>query len=210
MEFERLGAVEPLTGRQAVLGHAQAVQAQLVPQPDGRRQRRRRGVAQIASDNGRRHAVGNQPPALKQQRSATQLLDDLHVVTDQQHRPPSLGDAVHGPQALLLEGGVAHGQYLVDQQNLRLEMGRDGKGQPHAHAAGVALHRRVDELIHLGEGDDLVEAAFDLGLAHAQDGAVEVDVLATSQFRVEAGADFQQAADAAVEDDPTARRRGDA
>ena len=44
----------------------------------------------------------------------------------------------------------------------RLEMRGDGERQPHVHAAGVALHRRVDELLDLGEGDDLVELAADL------------------------------------------------
>ncbi len=34
-----------------------------------------------------------------------------------------------------------------------------GEGEPHVHAAAVALHRRVEELLDLAEGDDLVEAA---------------------------------------------------
>ena len=58
----------------------------------------------------------------------------------------------------------------------------------------VALDRRIEELLHLGEGDDLVELALDLRRGHAKDGAVEIDVLPAGQFRVEAGADLQQAA----------------
>ena len=41
-------------------------------------------------------------------------------------------------------------------------MRRDREGQPHIHAAGIVLDRRVDERLDLGEGDDLVELARDL------------------------------------------------
>ena len=78
-------------------------------------------------------------------------------------------------------------------------MGGDGEGQAHVHAAGVALDRRVEKALDLGEGDDFVELAADLGAAHAEDGAVEEDVFAAGQLRMKAGADFEQAADAAVE-----------
>ena len=54
----------------------------------------------------------------------------------------------------------------------------------------------------LGELDDLVELAADLRRAHAEDGAVEEDVLAAGQLGVEAGADLEQRADAAADADP--------
>ena len=57
-------------------------------------------------------------------------------------------------------------------------MGGDRERQSQGHAARVALHRRVDELGHVGEVDDVVELPVDLLPAHPQDGAVEVDVLA--------------------------------
>ena len=72
---------------------------------------------------------------------------------------PLLRHVAHLAQAFLLERGVADGQHLVDQQDLGLEMGGDGEAEPHVHAAGVALDRRVEELLDLGEGDDLVELA---------------------------------------------------
>ena len=88
------------------------------------------------------------------------------------------GHVVHLAEALLLELGVAHRQHLVDDEDLRLEVGRHGEGQPHVHAARVALDRRVEEAADLAELDDLVELALDLRPRHAEDGAVEVDVLA--------------------------------
>ena len=83
-------------------------------------------------------------------------------------------------------------------------MGGHGKGQAHVHPAGVALDGGVDELLHTGEVDNFVEFLLHLVLAHAEDGAVEVDVLAPGQLGVEAGADLQQAADAAFDLDHAA------
>ena len=39
----------------------------------------------------------------------------------------------------------------------------NGESEADEHAAGVVLDRRIDELLELGEGDDRVELAHDLG-----------------------------------------------
>ena len=78
-------------------------------------------------------------------------------------------------------------------------MRRHREGQPHVHAARIALDRRVEEFLDLGEGDDLVELAADLGARHAEDGAVEIDVLAPGQLGMKAGADLEQAGDPAAQ-----------
>ena len=64
-------------------------------------------------------------------------------------------------------------------------------------------------LLDLGERDDLVELALDLRPLHAQDRAVEVDVLAAGQLRVEAGADLQQRRDPPAQHGPPVGRLGD-
>ena len=71
------------------------------------------------------------------------------------------------------------------------------------------LDGSVEELLDLGELDDLVELALDLCAPHPQDGAIQVDVLAAGQLRMKAGADLQQAADPAVQIDPAGGRLGD-
>ena len=68
-----------------------------------------------------------------------------------------------------------------------------GEGEAHVHAARVALHRRVQKAADLAELDDLVELALDLGPRHAEDGAVELDVLAAGELGMEAGAHLEQA-----------------
>ena len=71
-------------------------------------------------------------------------------------------------------------------------MRRDREGQPHVHAARIALHRRVEEGLDFGELHDAVELGLDLEAPHAEDGAVEEDILAAGQLRVEARADLEQ------------------
>ena len=53
--------------------------------------------------------------------------------------------------------------------------------------------------IDLGERDDRVELGEDLGAFHPEDGAIQQDVLAAGQLRVEPGADLEQRADAAAQ-----------
>jgi hypothetical protein len=54
-------------------------------------------------------------------------------------------DLAHSAEATLLEGLVTHGEDLVDQQDLGLEVGGDGKRKANVHAARVALDRDIDE-----------------------------------------------------------------
>src|SRR5262249_35458903 len=102
-------------------------------------------------------------------------------------------------QALLLERRVAHRQDLVDEQDLGVEVGGDGEGQPNIHAAGVALGGGVEEFLDLGESDDVVELAVDLAARHAANGAVEVDILPAGQLLVKARPDLEQADNAAAQ-----------
>ena len=80
-------------------------------------------------------------------------------MTHKQDRPAGFGHVPHFPQALFLEGGIAHRQHFVDQQDLRLQVGGDGKGQAHLHPGAVMLEGGIDELLDLGKGHDFVELA---------------------------------------------------
>ena len=125
----------------------------------------------------------------------------LEAVGHDDDRAPlvlELGELVH---ALVLEFHVAHGQDLVDEEDVRLHGDGHGESQAHVHARGVVLDGLVDEALDAGEVNDRIQLGVDLLLAHAQDRAVEVDVLAARQFGVEAGADLEHGGHAA--------RRGD-
>ena len=72
---------------------------------------------------------------------------------------PDCAEVLHAAEAAPLELRVADREHLVDEQDLGLEVRGDREREPHVHAARVALHRRVDELLDPGELDDLVEAS---------------------------------------------------
>src|SRR5205807_6188671 len=80
----------------------------------------------------------------------------------------------------------------------------------HVHPARVALHRGVDEPLDLGERDDLVELRLDLAPPHPEHRAVQVDVVAARELRVETGADLEQRADGAADARLAGGRHGDA
>ena len=61
------------------------------------------------------------------------------------------------------------------------------------------LYWRLEEFFDLGKGDDLVEFLADFFLRHAENGAVEKDVLPPSELRMEPGADLQQTRCATVD-----------
>ena len=76
--------------------------------------------------------------------------------------PLELGELV---EALVGEAFVADGEHFVDEQDVGIDVDRDGEAEAHVHAGRVGLHRRIDEVLHLGELDDLVEPLRDLALA---------------------------------------------
>ena len=98
-------------------------------------------------------------------------------------------------QALRLERGVPHGENLVDEEDVGVGVGRHREAKPHLHARRVVLDGRVDEALDFREGHDLIELALNLPPRHPHDGAVEEDVLAARQVRMETGADLDERAE---------------
>ncbi len=138
---------------------------------------------------------------LHDNRFLRQAQDGAHVVADEKHRAPFLGDIVHLPQAFALEFGIPNRQDFVDDQDFRFEMGGNGKGQAQVHPRRIALDRGIDKLFDFGKGDNLVEVALDFSALHPEDGAVHVNILAPGQFRVETGPHFEEGPDPSAHGD---------
>src|SRR5205823_908222 len=113
----------------------------------------------------------------QQERAIAELQDPAQVVRHEQHSAPCATDALHPAERTTLEIRVADGQHLVDDQDLGLEMSCYGEREPYVHAARVALYRGVDELPDTGKLDDRIEVPTDFLAVHAENRAVEVDVL---------------------------------
>ena len=143
--------------------------------------------------------------------AGAESLDGAHIVADVKNGAViGIRFVAHLAKALILELGIADGEDFVHDHDLAVEVSGDREGELDVHAGGIALDRRVDELGHFGKLDDLVKLPVDLGLRHAEDRAVEVDVLPTGELWVEAGADFKHGGNAAAQDNLAAAGCGDA
>ncbi len=133
---------------------------------------------EILRDDFLARPLGDDPSGVEPVRTVAEPRDRLHVVRDEDDRSSRLADVLDTTHAALLELVIADREHLVDEEHLGLEMRRHREGEPDVHAARVALDGRVDELLDPAELDDLVVLRTDLPAPHAEDRAVEVDVLA--------------------------------
>jgi hypothetical protein len=115
-----------------------------------------------------------------------EVLDSSHVVGDKHNRPATASHILHGADALLLERCVPNRQYFIDQEQVRLEVRGDSKTKPQKHSRRVTLHRGVEEPFDSGKGHDRVQFCLDLLPPHAENRAVQEDVLAAGQIAVKA------------------------
>ena len=135
---------------------------------------------------------------LEPDRALADPRDGAEVVADEEHRPPLLGELRHLSEAPALELGVADREHLVDDDDVGLDVRRDREGEAQVLAGRVALDGRLEQLLDAGELDDVVEAPADVRALQPEDGAVQEDVLAPVQLRMEAGSDLEQRTDAAA------------
>src|ERR1017187_42116 len=169
-----------------------------------------REFREITANDFIRRAIPGQSALLQPERASAEILNHRHVVTYKQHRPAFLvGDVVHLAEAFFLKCRIADGEDLVNKENIGFEVRRDGEGQADVHTTGIMLYWRIDELVDLREIDDLVKLAVDFRLGHTQDRAAQIDVLASCQFRMKAGADFQERADTSINPGQAICRIGD-
>src|SRR3989337_2049405 len=107
----------------------------------------------VALPHFRRLSVRQEVTATYKERSLAEVLDKAHGVAHQYDGDAPGAKLLHLGQALLLEGGVAHGQHFVDEEDLRVAVHRDGKAEAYVHAGGVALDGGVNEFPQLSEGE---------------------------------------------------------
>src|SRR5262249_18524516 len=131
-------------------------------------------------------------------------------VTDKQNRAPLCADFLHLLKTLLLKLRVADGQHFINQQHFGLEMRSHAERESHVHPARITFDRRIEKLLYLSEGNDLVELAIDLRLLHTENRTVEINVFTTGELRMETRTDFQQRTDTPVNLGESTRGRGDA
>jgi hypothetical protein len=96
-------------------------------------------------------------PAIEQHCAVAEPLDGRHVVGDEQHRPPCAAQSRELVEALLLERGVADREHLVDEEDLGIDLDSSSERETDVHTGGVVLELEIDELLELGEREDVIE-----------------------------------------------------
>ena len=118
---------------------------------------------------------------------------------DEEDRLSPRGELLDRVEAAAREGLVAHREDLVDDEDLGVDVDRDREAEPHVHPRRVGLDRLVDELREPGELDDRRELPLDLAARQAEHDAVDDDVLAARDLRVEAGSELDEGRDLPVD-----------
>lgn len=130
-----------------------------------------------------------------------EFLDLAEGVRHEDDRAALLLELADLVEALLLELLVAHGQDLVDEEDVRVGVDRDGEREPDVHARAVELDLRVDELADAAEPEDVVELLLGFLLCETEDRGVEEHVLAAGEVRVEARTEFDERSEAPAPSD---------
>ena len=111
-----------------------------------------------------------------------------------------IDEALDALLALILEEYVADRKRLINDEDIGLGDRGDGEGDARHHARGEVLHRHIDEVGELGKVDDLLEMLVDEILGVTQQGAIEIDVLASGELQVKTGSQLDQRGDIAADD----------
>ena len=105
--------------------------------------------------------------AAEHHRTGAEVLHRRHIVANEQHRPPlPLADFFHlfpNTSSETPQSPTASTSSTIRISGL--QVGGHRESQTDVHAAAISLHRRVQELLHLGKGHDLVELLLDLRAA---------------------------------------------
>src|ERR1035437_439092 len=160
------------------------------------------------------HAVGfadiDHTAVIQPEHAVADGLDVADGVGDEQDGDAALAEFVDLAHAALTEVNVAHGEGFIDQQDFGIDIDGDGEGEAHHHAAGVRLHRLIDEVADFGEGGDVFVALVDLPRGEPENGTVEINVVAAAEFGVESGAQFEPGRHASVDTNRTGSGMKDA
>src|SRR5690348_2518336 len=152
----------------------------------------------VARDDVLRPPVFQQFTLIDQQHAIAKFADHLHVVGNHNHGLPAFTKAADALVAFLAESGIAHRQNLVNQQDIRVNLGGHGESQSHVHAGRILFDRGINEFANLREVYDALLPFQNLPAGQTQQQAVNEDVLPSGEFVVKSGPQFNQRRDAAT------------
>jgi hypothetical protein len=151
--------------------------------------------------------VADEPSLVDPDRAAAVLPHGGEGVRDEKNGLPGPPELFHPGVALHLKAFVADRQRLVHEQDVRLDVGRDRKGEPRRHAGRIRANRRIDELLELRPLHDPRRAAPHFGARKTEKGPLEHDVLAPGELAVKPEAELEQRSGPAPDHDASRGRR---
>src|SRR5262245_42418376 len=101
-------------------------------------------------------------------RSIRQAPHRLEVMRYEKNRDALLFHLLNASNAALLKENVSDRKRLVDDENVRIKVDRNGKRQPNEHAARIRFHRPVDELADFRKLFDGGNSSAGLGVGEAE------------------------------------------
>ncbi len=147
--------------------------------------------------------VETMSPLLQKDGAVAEPLDGAHVVGDEDDGAVLVAQTIELVEALLLEGGVADREHLVDRAGCSASTWIiTAKARPHEHARAVVLDLQRLELAQLGEVDDRCRSVCAPRGGEAEHRAVDQHVVARRQVVVEADAQLDERRQAPVDVDP--------
>ncbi len=84
------------------------------------------------------------------------------------HHIGVLDDGVDALTGFFAEGRIAGAEHFIDQQNIRVSGGGDGKADAGAHARRIGAHGQMQIVAKFAKFDDLRQGFFDLAIGHTQ------------------------------------------
>ena len=143
---------------------------------------------------------------IEQQYPVAVFTDAVQIVADKQNCLALLLEFFELPITLCLEKDVPDRQCLIDNQNLRIDIDRHSKSQPHKHTAGVRLDRLVHKVADIGKVQNILQSRIDLFLGKADHRPLQIDVLHARIFHVKSCAKLEQRGNPTVHDHLSGRR----
>ncbi len=86
------------------------------------------------------------------------LLDGAEIVGHEEDRDSRVAEGLQPFLALDSEARIAHREDLVEKQDLCIDRGRHREGEPGDHPRRVGSDGLIDELVEIGERDDLLRS----------------------------------------------------
>ena len=142
-------------------------------------------LAQVIRNRFLRGVALYHAPLVQQYDAFAQRIDKSQVVGDKHDGFALFAQFAYLGTALALKFCIADGQHFVGQEDIGIHERRHGKGNAHIHAARIGFHRLVNEFADPGETYNFIINRIYLGVAHAQEPRVEINVFPSCQHRVE-------------------------